>query len=69
MAQHQISRFKSLKDMGDYVNDLAAEPFDEVHRDLNDRPMGTEEILALCREIEAETGEVLIKRIPPRSAA
>jgi hypothetical protein len=64
MPREVIRSFESLKELGEFIDAGAGrEPHDEVpFRDENGRPLTGEQVLALAREIERETGRRLIFR-------
>ncbi len=55
----------TLRELGHQVNEHAdGEPYDECFRDLDGQPMSDEQVLALARRIQEETGEQIVFERP-----
>jgi hypothetical protein len=55
----------TLRELGQRVSAHAVgEAYDECFRDLNGQPMSDEQVLALARRIEQETGEQIVFERP-----
>lgn len=60
MTRDEIDLSRSLAELDAWTNANCAEPYDEPMRDLEWEPMSNEQVLALVRRIEKETGKQLI---------
>lgn len=61
MAKEQIALDMTLRELGARNSEHAdRETYDESFRDLNWQPVTDEQVLALARRIEQETGEQIV---------
>lgn len=61
VTREKIALDVTLRELGDRISEHAdQEPYDECFRDLNGQPMSDEQVLALARRIEHETGEQIV---------
>jgi hypothetical protein len=61
MAKETIVLDLTLNELGPQVSEHAdGEAYDECFRDVNGQPMSDEQVLALARRIEQETGERIV---------
>jgi hypothetical protein len=71
MARKVIRTFDSMEELGDFIRaGVAGPPRDEVpFRDIDGKPMTSDQVIELAREIERETGRKLIYRRGERRPA
>ncbi|MGH2869070.1 MAG: hypothetical protein ACRDNK_16110 [Solirubrobacteraceae bacterium] len=67
MTRDEIHLSRSLAELDAWTNAHCADPYDEPMRDLDWEPMSDEQVLALVRRIEKETGKQLVFRRGERS--
>lgn len=65
VAREKIVLDMTLRELAQQVNEhTESEAYDECFRDLDGQPMSDEQILALARRIEHETGEQIVFEEP-----